>query len=347
LDLLGHVLLIKRRARKQSGNMPYLMPAEWAPQERLWIGFPGDRAEWPNALPEAQVQAAAFANAVANHGQAVMLLVRTVEDFAFACSLAAPMIEVRHEPFGDVWVRDTGPIGVLDTGSERTLIDFDFNGWGGKFQMRGDEDIGARLAATTNLPTRHVPIIFEGGAVDTDGTGLFVTTEQCLLNRNRNPSLDRKQIETILAGALGLREMLWLGDGLVNDHTDGHVDNLARFVAPGVLAVPEATNEEDPNTAIYQDVAERAAAFGLDIVRMPSVGRYEIDGKIAPASYMNFCISNGAVIVPQYGATNDQAAINGLAPFFPGRSLVGLPSDAILRGGGSFHCMSQQLPAAN
>ena len=326
--------------------MTYRMPPEWAPQTQLWIGFPGDPIEWPIARADAQRQAANFANAVTERGQAVTLLTRTAQDFALATALTAPAVEVRHEPFGDIWLRDTGPIGVIGPDGTRALADFDFNGWGGKFEMPGDEDIGARLAATTGLPRRHIPIVFEGGAVDTDGTGLFVTTEQCLLNPNRNPTLDRRQIETILAGALGLSAMLWLGDGLLNDHTDGHVDNLARFVAPGVLAVPQATSQDDPNAVVYTDAAERARAFGLEVAPMPSVGRYEIDGAIVPASYMNFCITNGAVVVPQYGAPNDAAALDALRPFFPGRDLVGLPSDAILRGGGSFHCMSQHLPAA-
>lgn len=326
--------------------MPCRLPPEWASQERLWIGFPGNPAEWPNSLPDVQSQAAAFANAAANSTQTVILVARNERDYVTACSLAAPTVEVQHEFFGDIWLRDTGPIGLVGPGGARALVDFDFNGWGGKYEMPGDEDIGARLAATTGLPCRHVPIIFEGGAVDTDGTGLFATTEQCLLNPNRNPTLDRRQIETLLAGALGLRNMLWLGDGLINDHTDGHIDNLARFVAQGVLAVPQATSTEDPNAAIYEDAAARARAFGLEVAPMPSPGRYEIDGTIVPASYMNFCITNRAVIVPQYGAPNDAAALAALAPFFPGRAMVGLASDAILRGGGSFHCMSQQLPAA-
>src|ERR1044072_6920703 len=138
--------------------------------------------------------------------------------------------------------------------------------------------------------------------------------------------------------------MLWLGDGLVADHTDGHVDNLARFVAPGVLAVPEATTADEPNAAIYADAAARARAHGIEVAPMPSVGRYLIDEEIAPASYMNFVIANEAVVVPQYGAPNDAAAIAALGPFFPDRTLVGLPSDALLRGGGSFHCCSQQMP---
>lgn len=326
--------------------VPHHLPPEWAPQERLWIGFPGDTAEWPAALPFAQEQTAAFASAVAAHGETAFLVARTVADAERARSLADAAAEIVQMPFGDVWLRDTGPIGVVDAQGHRALVDFDFNGWGGKFDMAGDQDIGARLAATTGLPCTHVSLIFEGGAIDTDGTGLFVTTEQCLLNPNRNPMLDRRQIETLLAGALALSSMLWLGEGLAHDHTDGHVDNLARFVAPGVLAVPQATTGDDPNAAIYADAAERARAFGLEVALFPSVGRYEIDGEIAPASYMNFAITNGAVIVPQYGAPNDEAALDALRPFFADRAIVGLPADAILRGGGSFHCMSQHLPAA-
>jgi len=326
--------------------MPHLTPSEWAPQARLWIGFPGDPGEWPVALGDAQRQAAAFANAVAEHGQAVTLLARSPEDHGLARQLAGAAVEVVHMPFGDIWLRDTAPIGIVAADGSRALADFSFNGWGGKFEMPGDEDIGARLAATTGLPCRQVPMILEGGAIDTDGTGLFATTEQCLLNPNRNPALDRRQIETLLAGALGLSDMVWLGDGLTNDHTDGHIDNLARFVAPGLLAVPQATTADDPNAAIFADAAARARSFGLQVAPMPSVGRFTIDGAIAPASYMNFTIANNAVIVPQYGAPNDQAALDALAPFFPGRAIIGLPADALLRGGGSFHCMSQHLPAA-
>lgn len=326
--------------------MPHPMPPEWAHQERLWIGFPGDPTEWPARLEDAQQQAAAFANAVAEHGQPVTLVAQTEDDASSAHSLASPGVEILHEPFGDIWLRDTGPIGLVDPAGNRALADFGFNGWGGKFEMDGDQDIAARLAASTGLPRIRYDWILEGGAIDTDGTGLFVTTEQCLLNPNRNPALNRRQIETLLAGALGLSQMLWLGDGLVNDHTDGHVDNLARFVAPGVIAISNASTADDPNAAIFADAADRARAFGLEVAPLPSVGRYEIDGAIVPASYMNFCITNGAVIVPQYGAPNDAAACDALAGLFPGRAIVGLLSDALLRGGGSFHCMSQQLPAA-
>jgi agmatine deiminase len=187
--------------------------------------------------------------------------------------------------------------------------------------------------------------VFEGGAIDTDGAGLFVTTEQCLLNPNRNPDLDRGKIETLLAGSLGLSDMLWLGDGLRNDHTDGHVDNLARFVAPGVLALPVATTPDDTNAPIYADARARAQAYGLEVVDVPSPGLVLVDGEPIPASYMNFYIGNAAVIVPIYGQPNDQSALDAFRAFCPGREIVGLRSAAILSGGGSFPCCSQQMPS--
>lgn len=326
------------------------MPAEWEPHEWMWIGFPWNAAEWgsPETLARAQGQIAAFADAVNAHGKGepVRLVCNDAESAALARKLVDPAVQIVMERIGDVWLRDTGPICVVDGAGQRALVDFGFNGWGGKYLMPGDEDIGARLSATTALPCQSAPFIFEGGAVDTDGTGLFVTTEQCLLNPNRNPGLDARQIETLLAGSLGLTDMLWLGDGLVNDHTDGHVDNLARFVAPGVLAIPQATTDDDPNAAIYADAAARARAHGLTVAPMPSPGRVEVAGEAVPASYMNFTIGNAAVVVPVYGAPNDATMIDALAPFFPGRTLVPLPSDAILAGGGSFHCTSQQMPSA-
>ncbi len=326
--------------------MTFRMPAEWAPHDWTWIGFPTNPAEWPGAFEDARRQIADFASALHadGRGEDVRLVVANEEDAQAARALVAPGVSVIVHRLGDVWLRDTAPIAVTD-GRSRALVDFGFNGWGGKYQMPGDEDIGARLAATTGLPTSTQPWIFEGGAVDTDGAGLFVTTEQCLLNPNRNPDLDRGKIETLLAGSLGLSDMLWLGDGLLNDHTDGHVDNLARFVAPGLLALPEATDADDPNAAIYADARARAKAHGLEVASIPSPGRVLVDGEAIPASYMNFYVGNAAVIVPVYGRPNDQAALDALRPFFPGRDIVGLRSDAILSGGGSFHCCSQQMPS--
>lgn len=327
--------------------MTFRMPAEWAPHEWTWIGFPTNPEEWPGAFDGARRQIADFASALHadGRGEEVRLVVANDADADAARALVAPGVEIIVHRLGDVWLRDTAPIAVTNDSGARALVDFGFNGWGGKYRMPGDEDIGARLAATTGLPTSAQNWVFEGGAVDTDGAGLFVTTEQCLLNPNRNPDLDRGKIETLLAGALGLSDMLWLGDGLLNDHTDGHVDNLARFVAPGVLMIPEAAMADDPNAAIYADARARAAAHGVTVASMPSPGRVMVNGEAIPASYMNFYIGNAAVIVPVYGQPNDGAALDALKPFFPGREIIGLRSDFILSGGGSFHCCSQQMPS--
>jgi agmatine deiminase len=244
------------------------------------------------------------------------------------------------EPFGDIWLRDTAPI-VTGDGTAR---DFGFNGWGGKYDLVGDSDIGARLAAARGLPAVVSDWVLEGGAIDGDGSGLIVTTEQCLLNPNRNAGMDRADVEARLAADLGIGRVLWLGDGLRNDHTDGHVDNLARFVGLNRLAIP-LPEADDPNAAVYADAARRAEAFGVEVVRLPSPGRVENeDGDIVPASYMNFYIGNAAVVVPVYGKAHDAAAVAAIGALFPDRDAVGLRADAILTGGGSFHCISQQLP---
>ena len=329
--------------------MTIRMPAEWEPHDWIWIGLPWNRNEWGGEamLARAQAQICAFADTMqaGGKGEEVRLVCNDEAGATLARALSKSETHIVVERIGDAWLRDTGPIGVATPDGFRALIDFRFNGWGGKYEMPGDEDIGARLAGTTALPCHHAPFVFEGGAIDTDGTGLFVTTEQCLLNPNRNSDLDRRKVETLLAGSLGLRDMLWFGDGLVNDHTDGHVDNLARFVAPGVIAIPHATTDDDPNAAIYSDAAARAKAHGLAVAPMPSPGRVEAGGAIVPASYMNFCIGNAAVVVPGYGRPNDDAAVEALRPFFPERDIVSLPSDAVLAGGGSFHCISQQMPS--
>ena len=321
------------------------MPAEWAPQEWLWIGFPHLAEEWPHVLERAQQQIAAFANAVADSGQQVRLLVRDEANEARARALVTDAVVRERRAYGDIWLRDTGPL-VVRGGGGRSARRFAFNGWGGKYLMPGDEHIGAELARDAGLPLALSSMVLEGGAVDTDGSGLAVTTEQCLLNANRNPDLSREQIEAELARMLGFDRLLWLGEGLVNDHTDGHVDNLARFVAPGRLVVPEAFGSDDPNAAIFADAKGRAQAYGLEVATVPSAGRLLREGRAEPASYVNFAITTHLVVVPTFGLPQDEAAVAAIAALFADRDTIGLPADAVLAGGGGFHCASQQMPAA-
>jgi agmatine deiminase len=319
-------------------------PPEWAEHAFVWMGFPSHEELWEDDLEPAQAEVAAFAAAV--HAGGAGEEVRLVAADAAAARRAgelAPFATIVEEPFGDIWLRDTGPI-ILKRGGERIARSFAFNGWGGKYRLDGDDMIGPRLAERAGMDATRYDWVLEGGAIDVDGTGLAVTTEQCLLNPNRNSGMTRANVEARLRSDLGTERLLWLGEGLLGDHTDGHVDNLARFVAEGVLAVPEPAGSGDPNAAVYEDARRRAEAFGLEVAGLPSPGLVRRDGEIVPASYMNFYIGNAAVVVPLYGAANDEAAVAAIGALFPGREAVGLRADHVLTGGGSFHCISQQVP---
>ena len=323
--------------------MTQLPLPEWAPHQAVWIGFPSAADLWEADLAPAQAEVAAFAAAVHADGKGEEVwLVAADEDAAAEARRLAPFAKVIVEPFGDIWLRDTAAI-VLGSGQDRRGVDFQFNGWGGKYDLPGDDTIGERLAAEAAIPCSRSDWILEGGAIDGDGSGVFITTEQCLLNPNRNPGFDMEEVEQRLNRDLGASRVVWLGDGLINDHTDGHVDNLARFVAPGRVAIPEATTD-DPNAQAYADAAELLLDADLEVVAIPSPGLVERDGEVIPASYMNFYIGNAAVVVPLYGAPNDGAAVEAIQELFPDRRVVGLRADHVLTGGGSFHCISQQVP---
>lgn len=326
--------------------MTFRMPPEWAPQDWLWIGFPHDAEEWPEVLQRAQEQIAAFANAVAESGQEVRLLVRDAANEARARQLVTGNVKLERRVYGDVWLRDTGPLVLCDDEGSRAARRFGFNGWGGKYLMDGDQTVGAELAEDADLPLAVADWILEGGAIDGDGTGLVVTTEQCLLNPNRNPQLSRDQIEERLKRDLGFTRVLWLGDGLINDHTDGHVDNLGRFIAANTLCLPRATGSGDPNAAIYADAKRRAEDAGVTVKDIPSPGPVTSGNRVEPASYANFAITSHLVVVPTFGSPHDEEGVAAIAELFPDRATVGLPGDAVLAGGGGFHCASQQMPSA-
>ncbi|WP_372782113.1 agmatine deiminase family protein [Phenylobacterium sp.] len=334
--------------------MTVTVPAEWAPHRAMWLGFPSHAELWEDDLAAAQAEVAALAGALAGPGgERVRLMTGSAEGAADARRLlgAQAEVEIVTGTFGDIWLRDTGPIFAR---GPRGLVaqGFRFNGWGGKYQLPHDDTVAGQIAAEAGVALNEFGFILEGGALDHDGEGTVLTTGQCLLNSNRNPSWSQAAAEAALADALGARKVLWLGQGLANDHTDGHVDNLARFVAPGVVACPVAWGRGDPNAAAYDDAAQRllgmtdAAGRKLQVMRIPSPGW--IDGpekKAAPASHMNFLIANGAVIVPIYAEQPGRFAVQALEHLFPGRQVIGLPSTAILTGGGSFHCITQQEPA--
>jgi agmatine deiminase len=315
-------------------------PAEWAHHEAVWIGFPSHAELWREDLAPARDEVVAFARAVHAEGKGeTVILVAADAEAGLVAERLAPFAQVVVEPFGDIWLRDTAPI----IGSDGHARDFEFNGWGGKYDLPGDDTIGARLADTRDLDVQPCDWVLEGGAIDGDGTGVVVTTTQCLLNTNRNPTLTREDITARLRDDLGFSQVVWLGEGLLNDHTDGHVDNLARFVGEGRLAIPMAA-ENDPNWLVYQHAKRDAEAAGLEVVGLPSPGRVLRDDEVVPASYMNFYIGNAAVVVPLYGAENDAAAVAAIQALFPDREVVGQRADHILTGGGSFHCISQQIP---
>ena len=322
------------------------IPAEWSPHRAMWVGWPSHGDLWEENLEPAQAEVEALVRALAGPGrEQVRLMVGNDEALADAQARFAGVAGVSVVPgrFGDIWLRDTGPI--FGAGS-KTAAAFRFNGWGGKYDLPFDDTVATQIGEVSGTPLTQVDAVLEGGALDHDGSGVILTTRQCLLNPNRNVGWTEDTAEAVLAEALGATRVVWLGDGLLNDHTDGHVDNLARFVGPGVVACPVAFGRNDPNAEIYDACARDLAEAGFKVVRIPSPGLIEDEGEAVPASHMNFLIANGAVVVPTY--ENEAAARlagEALASVFPDREVILLPSTAILSGGGSFHCISQQEPA--
>lgn len=328
------------------------VPAEWAPHRAMWLGFPSHEDLWEDNLAPAQAEVEALARALAGPGgERVRLMTGSDAGEAEARRRLDGIagIEIVSGRFGDVWLRDTGPIFLgPDTG-----VGFRFNGWGGKYDLPHDDEVATQVAGAAGATLLQSEAVLEGGALDHDGEGTVLTTRQCLLNPNRNAGWTEAVAEAALARDLGARKVLWLGDGLLNDHTDGHVDNLARFAAPGVVVCPMAFGRGDPNAGVYDAAAGALArmtdAVGrrLQVVRIPSPGWIEAGGVGGvPASHMNFIIANRAVILPVYGeGLAASLAAQGLAEVFPDRKIIPLPSNALLTGGGSFHCISQQEPA--
>ncbi|MBP1773423.1 MAG: hypothetical protein H6P99_2586 [Holophagaceae bacterium] len=334
---------------------PLLQPAEWDRHSACWLAWPGHGHLWRENLAPAQAEWAALCLAIAEQGgEGLEILVQDDAAEAAARAALAPVLgQVRFHrvPVGDIWLRDTAPIFVKDVDGRLQAACFRFNGWGGKYVLPEDDRVAGRVAAQSGLPRRDQDWILEGGSVEVDGEGTVLTTRQCLLNPNRNPGLIQAELEAALTLGLGARKVLWLDEGLLNDHTDGHIDTLARFVAPGVVVCMQALDGDDPNATALDQIAADLATFTdargrrLQVVRIPSPGLVpDEEGEPMPASYVNFYIGNRTVVVPTYGTPHDEAAVAALAPLFPDRRVLGRSARAILSGGGAFHCITQQQP---
>ncbi|RIJ23922.1 agmatine deiminase family protein [Henriciella barbarensis] len=318
-------------------------PAEWAPQSAIWAGWPHLKDAWAEDYEGAQREIAALVAALAPVVR-VKLVIGDPASRAEAADLVGGKAEMFDAPMGDIWLRDIGPVFVKYLNRLEGL-GFEFNGWGGKYELEGDSETAAAIARLEGHPLKRLPFVLEGGAVEQDGAGVLITTRQCVLNPNRNPGWTQEKAEENLKLAFNAERIVWLGDGLLGDHTDGHVDNIARFIAPGHVVCQTPSGTDDPNADVLREIEDTLRAAELQVSTIPSPGRIlDEDGEIMPASHMNFLISNGRVILPVYEDEHAKLAETELQALMPEHEVIALPSRHILSGGGSFHCMTQQVP---
>ncbi len=337
----------------------FRQPAEWSRHAAVWTAWPHLADEWAEGLDGPRAALAQMIAAIVDRGpsgprgERVELLCASSAleaDARAHLGAAAGGVRFHRAHYGDVWLRDTGPIFVT-RGHERAAACFHWNGWGGKYLMPGDASVSTWVAGAAGVPAWDQGFVLEGGAVEVDGEGTVLTTKQCLLGGARNPDVDQAAATRLLEDALGVDQVIWLDRGLVNDHTDGHIDTLARFVAPGVVVAMTPTGDDPNREALDGIIADLRAAKdargrALEVVTVPSPGLVQdATGAIMPASYMNFYIGNSTVVVPTYRAANDDAAVAAIAALFPDRRTVGVDCYPILVGGGGFHCTTQQEPA--
>lgn len=333
-----------------------VIPAEWAPQKAIWTAWPADPDEWNGDLVSPRRDVVAMVHALAGGNGAsnkVRVLAKGEEALASARRDLGETADIVAANYGDIWLRDTGPIFARASGS-KVALRFSTNSWGGKYDLPDDATVGDDIARLAGTPVRKFEFVLEGGAVDHDGFGTILTTRQTLLNPNRN-GWTKADAEAALHMAFGTTRIIWIDEGLRNDHTDGHIDNIARFVGPGRVVCQAPAGPNDPNRQTLNQIAHTletstdARGEKLEVIRIPGVGLYRNAlGEISPASHMNFIIANGVVVVPVYGTATEQAALETLQKVFAGRKVVGVPSRGLLgsgtAGGGSFHCITQQEP---
>ena len=349
----------------------FIMPAEFAPHDGCWLLWPERTDNWRLGAKPAQVAFAAVAAAI-SVGERVTVGV-SARQFAHARALLAPAIRVVEVSSNDAWMRDVGPTFVLDRRRRRRAVHWQFNAWGGLdkglyFPWDLDQEVAAKVCEVESTDRYRAPFVLEGGSIHVDGQGTLLTTEECLLNPNRNPHLSRADLERLLADYLGIETVVWLGRGVVNDETDGHIDNLCCFSAPGEVCLTCTDDRSDPQYAVSREAYERLAdardargrRFMVHRLVQPGplhMTREEAEGIDGQAegglrhagnrlagSYVNFYLGNGRVVMPLLDRRRDAAAATVLRRAFPGREVVGVPAREILLGGGNIHCITQQVP---
>jgi agmatine deiminase len=338
----------------------FRMPAEWAPHRGTWLSWPHKEASWPGKFGPVPVIFAALVRELADHEEVHINVAGPAMEAAVRTLLADEGADLGNvffhdNPTNDAWCRDHGPIFVEREHRgrrEQAIVDWGYNAWGGKYPPYDlDDVVPSRVGAELGLRVFHPGIVMEGGSIDVNGRGTLLTTEACLLNPNRNPQLDRAGIEAHLRTYLGVSKILWLGDGIVGDDTDGHVDDLTRFVDERTVVTVVEDDPADENHEPLQENLERLRHMSdqddqpLRVVTLPMPRAVYHDGQRLPASYANFYVANGVVLVPTYDPPRDEPALATLAEVFPGRRIVGIDCTDLVWGLGAFHCVTQQWPA--
>lgn len=327
----------------------FRMPAEWYPHERCWMAWPCRRELWGSGLVEARQAYGAVARAIAAFEPVTMVTPPgLVEEAKAICGTAIGILPV---PLDDSWIRDTGPTFVIDGRGGIAGCAWRFNAWGGKYaDYAEDALLAGRLLAHLGLPRFDAPLVLEGGAIHSDGEGTLLTTESVLLNPNRTRKTDRAAVEGLLMEWTGARKVIWLPEGLVEDETDGHVDNVACFAAPGRVLFFACSDSADPNYRSAQRIREALAAATdaagrrLDLLPVEHVTLRGEDGRPSAASYINFYVANEGIVMPKFSSPLDEPARRAIAAAFPGRAVTQVDARAIVRGGGGIHCITQQQP---
>lgn len=339
--------------------MGYSMPPEWAPHEATWISWPHKEASWPGKFePVPDIMGEIVRHLSTSEHVYINVNDDAMEAFVRSVlkkhQVDSSRFRIYRIPTNDAWVRDHGPIFVLrqrDGKKERAIIDWGYNAWGNKYPPFDlDDVVPEKIAKEWGCELYQPKIVMEGGSIDLNGAGTLLTSEACLLNKNRNPSLSKSQIEQYLKDYLGVRHILWLGDGIIGDDTDGHIDDLTRFVDPHTVVTAIEEDSRDENYEILQANLKRLQSMKdqdgkpLRIVEIPMPGRVDYEDQRLPASYANFYIANTKVLVPTYRHKNDARAIEVLQKCFPKREVVGVDCTDLIWGLGAIHCLTQQVP---